>query len=70
MNGVGRKEDQEAGRRLMQTLEAETLRKRQSWYADALPMFAADGTITQEQAEKVREYSGLPDADVMRLETP
>ena len=70
MNGVGRKEDQEAGRRLMQTLEAETLRKRQSWYADALPMFAADGTITQEQAEKVREYIGLPDADVMRLETP
>ena len=70
MRGIGRKEDQEAGRRLMQALEADTLKKRQSWYADALSVFLEQGVISREQAEAIRPLIGQPVEDVMRLETP
>ena len=70
MKGVGRPENPEAGRRLMQSLEADTLRKRQSWYADALPGFVAAGIITEAQAAAVGPFIGQPIEDVMHLETP
>lgn len=70
MKKVGRRPDDEAGRILMQTLEASTLKRRQNWYAEALPGFVADGVITNQQAEGIRPYIGLPIDDIMHLETP
>lgn len=70
MNGVGRKEDREAGWALMQSLEASTLQKRQPWYLEALSLFLEEGTITAVQADAIKPYIGQPIEDIMHLETP
>lgn len=70
MKNVGRRPDDEAGRILMQTLEAATLQKRQPWYRDALEHFVAAQTITPEQAQAIEPLIGQPIPDIMHLETP
>lgn len=70
MKYIGRRPDDEAGRILMQTLEASTLERRQPWYAEALPGFVAEGVISNEQADAILPYIGQPVEDIMHLETP
>lgn len=70
MTGVGRRPDDEAGRILMQTLEASTLTKRQPWYRDALAGFVVQQLISQEQALAIESLIGLPIEDIFHLETP
>lgn len=70
MKHVGRRPDDEAGRILMQTLEAATLQKRQPWYREALAHFIAEQTITAAQAQAIEPFIGLPVEDITHLETP
>lgn len=70
MKVIGRFPDHEAGRRMMQSLDAATLQKRQPWYREELDGFVSGGVITEEQAEQIVPLIGQPIADIMHLETP
>lgn len=70
MENTGRISDPQQGRILMQELDASALEQQQALYRNALPVFVAQGLLTQAQADAILPLIGLPNEDVMHLLTP